>query len=139
MTITITISAIISYLLNLQIKKSYLTIITFILFLIPASEITIQITQYILSKIVKPKLIPKLDFQNGIPVEYSTMVVIPTILRTKEQVKELINKLEVFYIANKSENLYFTLLEKKFFFPSKIKLVLKLIKFEKIEFFKYKL
>lgn len=27
----------------------------------------IKITQYILSKIVKPKLIPKLDFQNGIP------------------------------------------------------------------------
>ena len=108
--ITITISAIISYLLNLQIKKSYLTIITFILFLIPASEITIQITQYILSKIVKPKLIPKMDFSKGIDKENTSMVVIPTILKSKEKVKEMMKNLEVYYLANKSENLYFALL-----------------------------
>lgn len=78
--------------------------------ILPIQNIVAQIIQYILSKIVKPKLIPKLDFQNGIPEEYSTMVVIPTIIKNKEKVEELYKKLEVFYIANKSENLYFTLL-----------------------------
>ena len=38
------------------------------------------------------------------------MVVIPTILKNKEKVKELMQKLEVYYIANQSKNLYFTLL-----------------------------
>ena len=38
------------------------------------------------------------------------MVVIPTIIKSKEKVKELMKKLEVYYLANKSENLYFTLL-----------------------------
>lgn len=38
------------------------------------------------------------------------MVVVPTIVKSKEKVKELMGKLEVYYIANKSENLYFTLL-----------------------------
>ena len=85
-------------------------ILAFILCYIPISEIAIQIVQYILSKIIKPKLIPKLDFSQGIPEENTTMVVIPTILKSKEKVAELMKKLEVFYLANKSENLYFTLL-----------------------------
>lgn len=84
--------------------------LSFLLFLIPASEIAIQATQYILSKIVKPKPIPKLDYSQGIDEEHKTMVVIPTILKSKEKVQELMRKLEVFYLANQSKNLYFTLL-----------------------------
>lgn len=61
-------------------------------------------------KFIKPKLIPKLDFENGVPEECSTFVVIPTILKSKEKVKELMEKLEVYYLANKSENIYFALL-----------------------------
>ena len=38
------------------------------------------------------------------------MVIIPTIVKSPKKVKDLISKLEVFYLANKSENLYFTLL-----------------------------
>ena len=86
------------------------TIILFAAALLPVENIVSKTVQYILSKTVKPKLIPKIDFQNGIPQEYSTMVVIPTILKSKDKVKELMRKLEVYYIANKSENLYFTLL-----------------------------
>jgi len=38
------------------------------------------------------------------------MVVIPTIIATKEKIKEMFDVLETFYLINKSENLYFTLL-----------------------------
>lgn len=78
--------------------------------MIPASEVAIQIVQYILSKIVKPKPIPKLNYFHGIDEEHKTMVIIPTILKSKEKVQELMKKLEVFYLANKSDNIYFTLL-----------------------------
>ena len=92
------------------ITRTILNVILGILLIIPCSEIVTQIVQYILSKTVKPKLIPKMDYQTGIPKEQATMVVIPTIVKTKEKVKELMKKLEIYYIANKSENLYFTLL-----------------------------
>ena len=105
---TILISAGITAIVNL--KGICLNIISFLLLLIPSSEIVTQIMQYVLSKIVKPKLIPKIDFSEGIDEENATIVVIPTIIKTREKVKELMHKLEVFYIANKSENLYFTLL-----------------------------
>ena len=92
------------------ITRTILNVILGILLIIPCSEIVTQIVQYILSKTVKPKLIPKMNYQTGIPKEQATMVVIPTIVKTKEKVKELMKKLEIYYIANKSENLYFTLL-----------------------------
>ncbi|HOZ55294.1 MAG TPA: hypothetical protein PK993_04580 [Clostridia bacterium] len=38
------------------------------------------------------------------------MGVIPTVLNNKEKSHEIFEKLEIFYLANKSENIYFTLL-----------------------------
>lgn len=91
-------------------KNIAVSIITAIILFIPLSEIVIQLVNYILNKNVKPTLIPKLDFIQGVPKEYSTFVVIPTIVDSKEKVKELMKKLEVYYLANKSDNLYFALL-----------------------------
>ena len=96
--------------INNSILNTIYTSVIFIISIIPIENIVTKTTQYILSKIVKPKVIPKLDFQNGIPEEYATVVAIPTILNSKEKVKKLMEKLEVYYIANKSDNLYFTLL-----------------------------
>ncbi len=81
-----------------------------IILTIPVSEFVIQIIQYILGKIVKPKLIPKMDCSKGIDKQNATFVIIPTIIKSKEKVQELFKKLEVYYLANKSENLYFALL-----------------------------
>ncbi len=100
-----------SILLSLGISSLIkLNVISFLVFLIPSSEIVIQVMQYVLSKVVKPKPIPKLDYSHGIDEQHKTMVIIPTILKSKEKVQELMRKLEVFYLANQSENIYFTLL-----------------------------
>ncbi len=78
---------------------------------IPIQNVVTKFLQYILSKIVKPKVLPKLDFQEkGIPKEYATMCVIPALLKDEEDVTNFFHKLEVYYLANKSDNLYFTLL-----------------------------
>ena len=85
-------------------------IITTIFLIIPISEFVTQTIQYILGKIIKPKIIPKMELANGITKENATFVVIPTITKTKGKVQELFGKMEVFYLANKSQNLYFALL-----------------------------
>ena len=56
------------------------------------------------------KPIFKLDFKDGIPKNYKTMVVIPTILKNKEKVDKMFDTLEKYYLSNKSKNIYFTLL-----------------------------
>ena len=82
-----------------------------ILCFIPIQNVVTKFLQYVLSKIVKPKVLPKLDFQDeGIPKEYATMCVIPLLLKDENDVIESIHKLEVYYLANKTDNLYFTLL-----------------------------
>ena len=108
--LTIGITVFQSVWINKYVKNTAILIISMLLLLIPVSELVIQLINYILGKIVKPKLIPKIDFYNGITPENSCMVVIPTIVKSKEKVQELLNKLEVFYLANKSKNIYFTLL-----------------------------
>ena len=95
----------------LKMTQNLIFSILFIIFIyVPISEIVIKIIQYILSKIIKPSIIPKMDFTEGIPKKYSTMVIMPTILTSKEKVEEMLEKLEVYYLANKSNNIYFTLL-----------------------------
>ena len=91
-------------------KNAILFIVTTILLYLPIEVILMQVMQYILSKVVKPKLIPKMDLQNGVPKEDATFVVIPTIISKAEKLKEMMKKLEVYYIANKSDNIYFALL-----------------------------
>ncbi len=88
----------------------FLTLLEFFILFIPITEIVVQVIQYVLNKLVKTKEIPKLDLINGVPEELSSVVVIPTILNNRKKVKELMRKLEVFYLANKSDNLYFCLL-----------------------------
>ena len=109
-SITLIICAVFSNLLFFKTKNIVFTVLTFIFLLIPIQTIIMQTVQFIASKIVKPKMIPKLDFTSKIPEEYSCMVIIPTIIKSKEKVEELLKKMEVYFLANKSDNIYFTLL-----------------------------
>ena len=94
----------------MRINNALLSTILSALLYIPISEIILRITNYIMSKLKSPVIIPKLDYEKGIPKEDATFVVIPTILKSKEKVIQMFKKLEVYYIANKSDNLYFALL-----------------------------
>ena len=91
-------------------KSASISAILGVLLYIPVSEIVLRILNYIMSKLKPPSLIPKMNFEKGIPEEKATFVVIPTILKSKEKVEEMFRKLEVYYIANKSDNIFFALL-----------------------------
>jgi hypothetical protein len=51
-----------------------------------------------------------MDYSLGIPAEYRSMVVIPTMLSSESYIEELIEGLEIRYLANKEDNLHFGLL-----------------------------
>lgn len=110
LVVSVLISMFSSFYFFKKTSNMIISLLEFFIIFIPITEIVVQTFQYVLNKIVKTKEIPKLDLLNGVPEELASMVVIPTILNSKEKVKELMRKLEVFYLANKSENLYFCLL-----------------------------
>jgi cyclic beta-1,2-glucan synthetase len=86
-----------------------ITIFTAIIAIIPVSEIVVTLMNFTINRLCPPSLLPKLELENGIPEEYSTMVIVPTLLPNEKRVRELIEQLEVHYLSNKEKNLYFTL------------------------------
>ncbi len=78
--------------------------------LLPCSESAVQMMNYLVSSLLQPQILPKLDFRNGIPNDCTTMVVVPTLLLDEKQVRQLVSDLEVRYLGNMSANLHFALL-----------------------------
>ncbi len=75
--------------------------------LIPMSEVFVYLINKIISKNVKPRLLPSLE---EIPKDVNTFVVVPTLLNSKERVEKLFLSIERYYLGNKMDNLYFALL-----------------------------
>ena len=107
-------SLFLSCIITLLISKYFFVGIkglSFVLLIIPVFQLFISIENEILSRVIRPKILPKLDFSEGIPDDYQTMVVIPTIVSDEDKIKKMFDILETFYIMNnKTDNLYFTLL-----------------------------
>lgn len=102
------ITSVLSYFLSAYFIKPRL--LSFIILFIPISQLIGQLVNEFIIHSIPTKVIPKMNYSKGIPKESKTMVVIPTIISTKEKIKEMFDTLESFYIINKSDNLYFTLL-----------------------------
>lgn len=78
--------------------------------LLPASDLALGLLNLAITHIFKPRTLPKMDFSDGVPVAARTFVVIPTILAGEKIIEELCERIEVHYLANSDENLFFALL-----------------------------
>ena len=78
--------------------------------LFPASELATYLLQMLLTWVLPPRVLPKMSFEEGIPEDCRTLVVVPMMLLTPDSIRGEIEKLEVRYLANPGANLYFSLL-----------------------------
>ncbi len=74
------------------------------------SQLALSIINWFVTIFARPCLLPKMDFSKGIPSAYKTMVVIPTIISSNNDVDELMEDMEVRFLANRHDNLHFALL-----------------------------
>ena len=81
-----------------------------LLSLIPASDLALSVLNWDLTHTFEPRLLPMIDTLRGIPPEARTMVVVPSIIDSEATARELIDKLEVHFLANRDERIYFALL-----------------------------
>lgn len=81
--------------------------VIFLTVFIPFMTISTAVVNEIYSKVYKPKLLPKIEFKEGIPEKCKTFLVIPTLITNKKRVKELAENLETHYLSNKEKNIYF--------------------------------
>ncbi|MCW3090577.1 MAG: glycosyltransferase, partial [Ferruginibacter sp.] len=78
--------------------------------LLASSRLAVSIINWISTILSKPNLLPRMDYSGGIPEKYRTIVVIPTMLTDLDSIDELIEGLEVRFLANRDANLYYALL-----------------------------
>jgi cyclic beta-1,2-glucan synthetase len=76
----------------------------------PASSIAVDMINWLVVQLVPPRILPKLDFQTGIPIECRTIIVIPALLKGSAELRSLLHQLENHYLANPDPNLSFALL-----------------------------
>ncbi len=81
-----------------------------ILALVPASEIAVALVHRLVTFVVPPRLLSKLELARGVPAELHTMVVVPTLLTSRADIEESIERLQVHYLANPIGHLHFALL-----------------------------
>lgn len=74
------------------------------------SQLAVSLVNLMVTFIIKPKSLPKMDFSKGIPKIHSTLVVVPGMLSSISGIDSLIEALEVRYLGNQHKNLYFGLL-----------------------------
>ncbi|HWQ72178.1 MAG TPA: glucoamylase family protein [Desulfitobacteriaceae bacterium] len=85
-------------------------LLVFLAIVFPVGGMVINLLNWLFTSILNPTFLPKLELSKGIPKNYRTMVVVPTLLPNVPRVRELIEQLEVYYLANQSPNLHFALL-----------------------------
>ncbi len=81
-----------------------------ILAVIAFSELGVVLVNWFATLLVYPRALPRLDFSNGIPADSRTLVVVPTMIGDINGVQELVDALEVRFLANRDDNLRFALL-----------------------------
>ena len=80
-----------------------------LLTVVPASELTIQILQRIISNLIPPRRLPRLELDH-IPESARTVVIVPTILDSVEGVRDLLAHVEVQALGNVDRNIQFAIL-----------------------------
>ena len=82
-------------------------ILLLLLALLPASELAIQFVTLVITKILQPYILPKFSFDKGIPEELKTLVVVPSLLTTENDIADNIHQLEIHFLANGDKPLKF--------------------------------
>ncbi|SDJ07529.1 GH36-type glycosyl hydrolase domain-containing protein [Aliiruegeria lutimaris] len=95
---------------SLQGAGAGMLVLTFVILLIPASIMAVTLTNWIVTRIVPPRILPKMDFRDGLPDGLLGAVIVPVILHSPEEVPPLIAQLERHWLTNPDPRLRFTLL-----------------------------
>jgi hypothetical protein len=80
------------------------------LLLIPATQAAVELMNYLVTTVLTPHRLPKLDFSKGVDIECATMVAIPTLLINDKQIEQLVEDVEIRYLVNRDRNIFYALL-----------------------------
>ena len=78
--------------------------------IIGASALAVPLVNLFVTLVLPPRALSRLDFSQGIPDIHRTMVIVPTLLSSPQEIDDLLEALEIRYLGNRDANLFFALL-----------------------------
>ncbi|QEG29966.1 N,N'-diacetylchitobiose phosphorylase [Gemmata obscuriglobus] len=108
--ITVSLVALAVGLTALVTSSVWLLVLVGLAVLLPASEVAVAVVNAAVCRVLPPRVLPKLDFNSGVPAEWRTIVVIPGMLTKPESAAALCERLELHYLANPDPQFRFALL-----------------------------
>ncbi|MCE9549838.1 MAG: cyclic beta 1-2 glucan synthetase [Betaproteobacteria bacterium] len=90
--------------------REWLLGVVYVLALLATSQLAVALVNWVAQLLVTPHPLPRMDFSTGIPPATRTLVVVPTMLTNAADVLNLVEALEVRFLANRDRNLDFALL-----------------------------
>jgi cyclic beta-1,2-glucan synthetase len=78
--------------------------------LLLASEIAVALVNLWVTQLCSATVLPALEFADGVPAEYRTVIAVPTLLTNAADIEEQVQNLEVHYLASQDGDLRFALL-----------------------------
>lgn len=85
-------------------------VLMLVLFAVPASEGALAFFNTVVSLFLKPTRLIGYDYKHGVPAEARTMVVVPSLIGSRDDVEESIRNIEVHHLANTADEIHFALL-----------------------------
>ncbi len=81
-----------------------------LLSVLSVSQLAVALVNWLATLLAIPQPLPRMDFSKGLPPEFRTLAVVPTMLISTQNIEDLIEALEVRFLANRDANLHFGLL-----------------------------
>lgn len=81
-----------------------------VLCVIAFSELGVAVVNWVATMLVRPRVLPRMDFSDAIPDDARTLVAVPTMFGDVATIQALAEALEVRFLANRDRNLGFALL-----------------------------
>ena len=78
--------------------------------LLSASQLAVAIVNWLVPMLMPPRVLPRMDYSFGIPSASRTLVVVPSMVSSAAAIDELVEALEVRFLANQDTHLHFALL-----------------------------
>jgi cyclic beta-1,2-glucan synthetase len=91
-------------------RDPWLLSLVILMCLIGCSQLAISLINWISTLIIRPLILPRMDFSEGIPESCRTLVVIPSMFSDRKELDDLFENLEVRFLANRDPNIHFALL-----------------------------
>jgi len=86
------------------------TAVVLLLAAVPAVGIAVPAVNWLVTQILPPRLLARLDFDEGVPSQCRTVVAAPTLLTRRADVEAMLRQLEVNYQGNADPHVLFALL-----------------------------